>query len=64
MAEDDGPTFAPVLVVDLYPVAGSNCTRDTFLASTTAATIDRERLLLKCYRVATAMIIPPRKPAS
>src|SRR5208282_527788 len=24
MAEDDGLTFAPVLVVDLYPVAGCN----------------------------------------
>ena len=26
MAEDDGLTFAPVLIVDLYPVAGCNCT--------------------------------------
>jgi hypothetical protein len=26
MAEDDGLTFAPVLVVDLYSVAGCNCT--------------------------------------
>src|SRR5215813_537121 len=27
MAEDDGLTFAPVLIVDLYAVAGCNCTR-------------------------------------
>ena len=60
-AEGRGVTFAPVLIVDLYPVAGCNCTH---VIPSLLLLLPLSTKSARCSNATARRLTRPRKPAS